>query len=290
MAHVSIPSANLFAARSSARGFIQPNGGRAAGSAGRPVADPGLAGLTGPALIRLLARIGAGPAPSGPPLSFAARLSHWLTWTDAIALSSALEPGAAAVPAYQPPSTTPAPPLSSASPEEKEAERVRTALAKSIARDEALTADQAFAPLPGRLRNAPQDDKPAPLEFAPYRQAYLARQQSVQTAIGALRGRVRSALALASQDLARLAAIDAVMEQVLAPREHQLLAAVPTLLERHFRRLREAADDAAASGPWLETFCQDMRAVLLAELELRFQPVDGLLQAQRERSHPDTRS
>ncbi len=287
MAHVSSPSANPSAARSNARGFIQPNSGPAAGSAGRTGAAPAFAGLTGPALIRLLAQIGACPVPSSPAPSFAARLSHWLTWTDAIALSSALEPGAAAVPAYQPPPADAPLRPAGASPEEKEAERVRAALARSIARDEALTADQAFAPLPRRPRDAPPDgDKPVPLEFAPYRQAYLGRQQSVQAAIGALRGRMRSALALESPGLARLAAIDAVMEQVLAPREHLLLATVPTLLERHFRRLRDAA---AGAGPWLDTFCQDMRAVLLAELELRFQPVDGLLQAQRERSHPDTR-
>ena len=35
-------------------------------------------------------------------------------------------------------------------------------------------------------------------------------------------------------------------------------------------------------GAWLHTFCQDMRAVLLAELELRLQPVAGLLDALNE--------
>ena len=92
--------------------------------------------------------------------------------------------------------------------------------------------------------------------------------------------------------MARLAAVDVVMEQVLAGRERSLLAAVPGLLERHFERLRPAeadpagetgadAPDAARPRAWLDRFHQDIRNVLLAELDFRFQPVDGLLDALR---------
>jgi hypothetical protein len=83
------------------------------------------------------------------------------------------------------------------------------------------------------------------------------------------------------------------MELTLSTREQTLLATVPELLGRHFHRLRDAAqqalDDAALSsevpaapsGAWLDVFRYDMQRVLLAELDVRFQPIDGLLAALR---------
>jgi hypothetical protein len=130
-------------------------------------------------------------------------------------------------------------------------------------------------------------------------------------AIGNLRGRLRSMLAARTPAMARLAVVDAVMERALSERERNLLAAVPVLLAAHFERLRaaeqatlaaaeaaeaaESADDAgsnaassAASNPaaptpgaWLNVFRKDMQSVLLAELDVRLQPVEGLLAALR---------
>jgi hypothetical protein len=101
-----------------------------------------------------------------------------------------------------------------------------------------------------------------------------------------LRQRLRTQLAAASPDGARLAAVDAVMEQVLAQREQLLLHGISTQrLEKRFQSLRPPGDDVAA-GPWLDTFRQDMHAVLLAELEPRLQPVEGLLAALRSAPKP----
>jgi hypothetical protein len=95
--------------------------------------------------------------------------------------------------------------------------------------------------------------------------------------------------------MCRLAEVDAVMERALSPRERSLLATVPALLGGHFERLRKAEQetlaDARASedaptiapGAWLNVFRKDMQSVLLAELDLRFQPVEGLLAALRTR-------
>jgi hypothetical protein len=220
---------------------------------------------------------------SPPPyLSLADRLSQWLGWADAIALSAALERR-----------THPATP-SGASPsvlrEELECQRVRQALSHSIAQDSVFEADSGR--LPADAARGAVVAAPAVVDFAPYRQRYLARQQAMELALGRLRGRLRQTLAAQSPALAQLAAVDGVMAQVLGPQEHRLLATVPTLLERRFKRLREApaatttaseaAAQAAADSPaWLATFCQDMQAVLLAELDLRFQPVEGLLDALR---------
>ena len=80
----------------------------------------------------------------------------------------------------------------------------------------------------------------------------------------------------------------------LAPRERSLLATVPQLLGRRFEQLHQAhrgtlpadgADDPARwlqPGTWLTRFCHDMKAVLQAELDLRLQPVAGLLEALNE--------
>jgi hypothetical protein len=105
-------------------------------------------------------------------------------------------------------------------------------------------------------------------------------------------------LAARTPAMARLAVIDAVMERALSERERNLLASVPGLLAGHFERLRaaeeqalataetaEASEDAApvTPGAWLDVFRKDMQSVLLAELEVRFQPVEGLLAALRTR-------
>ncbi|KVE79381.1 hypothetical protein WI99_26975 [Burkholderia cepacia] len=252
--------------------------------------------LSGPALVRLLARLAdADVAESRQTLSD--RLSQWLGWTDAITLSSALNaspPGVAAgVRGYD---------------AERDCARVRHELAQAIT-----------ATNRPRARRRPGDPPPPAADtadFADFRQRYLSLQQDMETAIAQLRGRLRVALAACSSGMARLATLDAIMERVLGARERSLLSAVPALLGTRFGRLRDAerqaladaeaaaaaaaesaaaadpADDGAAivdspavaaivPGAWLDTFRDEMQSILLAELEVRFQTVDGLLAALR---------
>lgn len=117
----------------------------------------------------------------------------------------------------------------------------------------------------------------------------------MEASISALRGRLRATLASISPDMARLAAVDAVMEQVLGEHERSLLSTVPVLLAKHFERLHRANHAAQADTQvpaehrgvqpeaWLDAFCKDMQSVLLAELDIRLQPVEGLLEALRIR-------
>lgn len=250
----------------------------------------GRTGFNGSALVRLLSRLGEVDVRE-PRQVTADRLSQWFGWTDAISLSAALNGNPAASPSGA---------RASSDAEENECNRVRSALTSAIAQDSAFLP----APAPASAQSTqstqstqftkasrPKDtaiDTPvaptaptAPVAFAPYRQRYFARQQAMDAAVGPLRGRLRARLAGTSPAMARLAGVDVVMEQVLGAQERSLLASVPALLERHFRRLRDASPDG-----WLDTFHQDARDVLLAELDLRFQPVDGLLEALRTR-HKD---
>lgn len=240
-------------------------------------------GFTGSPLVRQLARLTQVEAPE-PRQAFAERLSQWLGWTNAISLSAALgtAPTAAAS------RTTADNGLA-----EAEATRLRAALVKGLA-DGAGT-----APTRGRAPHRGPTPPPAPAaddmpsgDFSPHRRHYHARQQAMDAAVGPLRARLRGALAARSPALARLAAVDAVMEQALAERERGLLSVVPVLLEKRFEQLRQAhaatAGDgsAAPSGAWIAVFRQDMQRLLLAELDHRWQPIDGLLAALRDGPPP----
>ncbi|HAI47649.1 MAG TPA: hypothetical protein DCM50_13300 [Stenotrophomonas sp.] len=208
-----------------------------------------------------------GPLPSASP-DMSDRLSQWLDWNRAVALSRALD-------GRLPPVAADAPVFDSA--EQAECARVHAVLATSIRAD----AD-------ARRAAAGED-------YAPHRQHCVNLQRSMQAATGRLRGRLRDMLGHGSAELARLAEVDAVMEQTLSPREHALLGAVPALLGQHFERLRAAASPAPGDGDndealpdtahpgWLARFHQDMQDVLLAELDVRFQPIEGLLAALRPR-------
>jgi hypothetical protein len=247
--------------------------------------------VRGPTFIRLLARLAeVDVAASGQPLPD--RLGQWLDWKHALSLAAALD-GQAATPEAAAPM-----------PDDLRAEcaRAREVLATAIKNDPLL---------------APGAPAPAEPGYDAFRQACLARQRAMQATVGRLRGKLRDALAQSPQEratqehspqgrhhpghhhlgrhsrksgndaghaatpdtrMARLAEVDAVMEAALTPREHALLAKVPELLGQRFERLRTAVH---ASPAWLDGFRRDMQSVLLAELDLRFQPVDALLAALR---------
>ncbi|WP_322011986.1 DUF3348 domain-containing protein [Paraburkholderia sp. J12] len=269
------------------------------------VQAPLQAALSGPTLVRLLARLAEADV-SGPQQPLADRLSQWLGWTDAIGLSTALN-----APLNAQPREGAARPAMAPSFDREDAALVvnaRSALTKAITR--------ACAP-PDTRRGAranahpnPGTDPDAPADYAELRQDYLSIQQMMETEVGQLRGRLRALLAAQTPALARLAAVDAIMERSLGAREQRVLATIPALLGTHFERLRRAGQQALADaeasgdnmeiraetdaannaantaimpGAWLAAFRKDMQSVLLAELDIRFQPVQGLLAALRAR-------
>lgn len=267
---------------------------------------PQRTGLSGPTLIRLLTRLTDVDVPQSRQ-SLSDHLSQWLGWTDAIALSAALN--------TSPPVIAPGARMFS-SAEERECERVRTTLADAIASDTAATAAKrrtpGQAPAPAKQLAALAE---ADADYANFRQRYLSLQHTMETAVGNLRSRLRGMVAAKNGEMTRLAVVDAIMDRALLPKERALFGAIPKLLQGHFERLRdaeaatlaeaaalaqaqaqgeteaEAQGDAAVEtgaapapatasitpGAWLDTFRKDMRSVLLAELDVRLQPVEGLL-------------
>ncbi len=197
-----------------------------------------------PPLIRTLAAVpGIESAPSSR--SSAEHLGQWLAWTDAIALSEALSRKAPAANAGA------RPPAGSAAVIE-EARQTRLALAGAIA------ADTVFAE--------------TPTDGDRCRVSYRAHQHDLAARVASMRSKVRAVVAAASPAGAQLAALDAVLDRALATHERRLLATVPTLLHRHASAvLPEATNEAADGNTW--------QRALLAELEARWQPVQGLIES-----------
>jgi hypothetical protein len=226
--------------------------------------------VTGPALVRVLARLADIDSSSESRQSFADRLSQWLRWNDAISLAGALNTAPVAARALR------------GGDAAADYRKVRAALEAAIAAD-SHARPNGLQPLPGAEPEA---------DFSTFRHRYQTRQQAMEAGIAPLRARLRARLATRSAEHARLAAVDAVMEQVMGTRERSLLLHVPALLERRFRRLQAdaaatqapgdtagAASAAVATNLWLQQFRREMHELLLAELDLRLQPVEGLLAA-----------
>ena len=118
--------------------------------------------------------------------------------------------------------------------------------------------------------------------FEPYYRFYALQQSEMESRIHRLRQRVRQTLTGTSQTMAQLAKLDSTLHQALSTQIRKSFAVVPRLLARHFEQLRQqphpiAADEQASA--WLAQFYRDMQSLLLAELDIRLQPVIGLIEA-----------
>jgi len=236
---------------------------------------------------RLVRLLGDGmPAPADAPRQdFAERLGQWLNVADAIALHAAHQSIQAL--ASTRPTRARADRTDHAIALNTESQRVRATLAKAIQTlpETGASAKRHRNALPASVLPVDAEATPAApdISFAPYQQRYQEHQRRMDMSLEALRGHVRQALAGTTPALAQLAALDAVLEQMLGGREQKMLATVPAFLERRFDQLRQqhpAEPDApAAAAGWLATFEQTFQATLLAELDLRLQPVLGMIEA-----------
>ena len=206
-------------------------------------------------LLRLLA--GLGVAEVAPPaLSLAERWSPWLAWTDAITLSAVLGGGAAAGPGQ----------AAGVAAAINAVKRLRQELTQAIHSDSGPLAEA-----PGQTGPASAGAAVALYEtgLASLRRRYQAQQRAMDERIAPVRAQLRATLTGRGGNLARLAALDAVLDQALAARQRRLLATVPGWLDKHFKRAPTALPAAAA----------EWQRMLLAELDLRLQPVEAMIEA-----------
>ena len=243
-------------------------------------------GFNSSRLVRLLTELVGtdAAAATASKQSFAERLGLWLDWPDAISLAAALNKASAASGLNDPGAAATA-----TDAVFKDYSRVCADLTQAVVMDGLLTTGQGVLQRPKPVSGAAVD---TPLEFSAYRRSYLGHQRLMAAAIGPLRGQVRAALAGLSPALGRLAALDAVLDEALQARERHLLSQLPGVLEKHFEQMRKAHQaglehgqgalvqaPAAQAASWHAGYCKDMQGVLLAELALRLQPIEGMMEA-----------
>ena len=226
-------------------------------------------------LIRVLTDLSLLDTPA-QGTAFAEKLGMWVSFTDAITLSCVHSGSAASSP------ETP----------------VGAALGARIDLGQAFVRVQAgLASSFGRAQRALAEPEPDALAdpasaFEPYRRFYLAQQREIELKLRPLRAQVREVLGQSSPKLRKLAALDAALDGILCERESKLLLKLPSLLEKRFKQLIKAhqqtprpaqqADNPALwmqSGGWLANFFQEMQTVLHADMDVRMQPVLGLIEA-----------
>jgi hypothetical protein len=124
--------------------------------------------------------------------------------------------------------------------------------------------------------------------WEPYRRYLSDHQKQMGLWLGRWRRKARSALVAAGGELQMLARMDAVCDDALHEKETRLLSTLSLRMGQHLARLvakhlpTDGADTgqrSASSPVWLRDFETDLRAGLLAELELRIQPLLGLVEA-----------
>lgn len=216
--------------------------------------------LSSSKLVRLLQEWA--PAAGEPSRQdVAERLSQWLSSVEAVQLDGALQ----AIEAY--PSQTRLPGQAVAvHPLQQRLQAVQAELAAMVS--------LRLSPTEPRLGD---EDK-----FAFHHQRHAGLQKQMELKLGALRKEMRQGLSKGSPALRQLVALDAVLEQLLGAREQKLWATVPLYLERRFQHWHQ--DQPAPEGAWMPPFLRDMREALMAELELRLQPLHGLLEAAQQES------
>ncbi len=205
-------------------------------------------------LARLLLQWGVAPPPARP---VAERLGGWLGWAEAIGLSQLLATPVAA-------GANAAVGREARDWADAALDRLQSEL--TVAFDDALLARDA-------AEMAPEGMPLADL-LAPFRLHHAQQQRSMAARVATLRERLRPRLAEASGALNRLAQLDAVFERAIVEQERSLLAGLPALLTK-----RAETHHAADPRRWRARFWADLQRALRAELDLRLQPVQGLIQA-----------
>lgn len=116
-----------------------------------------------------------------------------------------------------------------------------------------------------------------------YLNAWLVLQRKVAASSRQLRDKVRKAMKEHNQDLARLAELDSVFDHTMASYTAQCFSHVSKVLEQRFQTLQTPSESPHDTGltpdERLHRYCEDAQNLLLAELDVRLEPVLGLLEA-----------
>ncbi len=176
--------------------------------------------------------------------------------------------------------------------------RVREVLVKSVIKSFTPNTGPSTISLPVPKADTTLDKA---LSYEPYQRFYARHQREIDFKVESLQLFVRDGVSGLSLELAQLAELDAALGGVLALHTRRAFAVIPKLLGKRFEYLRneyqqaltneeglenQPLDDTQAEwikpGGWLHAFYQEMQGLLLAELDVRLQPVLGLVEALNE--------
>lgn len=226
---------------------------------------PSTANFVQPRLVGLLAEWGGGSEPVAPG-QFAQRLGRLIDLSSSVDLAETL----AGLPRRP---FEPAP--EGAERAREDFLRVHEAMINGVMRS--LSPGRG----PSRIKWPQAEEGEPPLEA--YGKFYAANQREMDARVRGLQERVRDALAGAAPELAQLAALDAALGDALLVHSRRLFAGIPGRVRRRLQQLREEKDSAP------ETRLQnEVQALLLAEVEARLLPVQGLIEALDDYQHSDT--
>jgi hypothetical protein len=156
-------------------------------------------------------------------------------------------------------------------------DRVHRAILQTIEQSFDSKVEQPRYPLP-KLKM--ENDKP---DLSVYQAFYIAQQKEMSAKIQGLRTYMREILAASSVNMAKLALLDLTLEETIGFPLRSGFEAVAKVLLHYTKRLEKdwQNDDQQEmiQGRGPSDFYNELRQLLLAELELRLQPVQGMLDA-----------
>jgi len=118
----------------------------------------------------------------------------------------------------------------------------------------------------------------------PFARFYALQQSEMEHHISGLQRQVREVLKHSSAEMARLAVLDKSLFEIMAKQTRRAFGTLPPLIAKHWiwhyqHRAATTGSDDAAQPAWYQHFLNDLRDILLAELDIRLQPVIGLIEA-----------
>ena len=120
-------------------------------------------------------------------------------------------------------------------------------------------------------------------DLSVYQAFYVAQQKDMSAKIQGLRSYIRETLAAASANMAKLALLDITLEETIGFPLRSGFGAVSKVVHHYTQRLENAWQNHAQHELFQESgssdFFNELRQLLLAELGLRLQPVQGMLDA-----------
>lgn len=118
----------------------------------------------------------------------------------------------------------------------------------------------------------------------PFARFYALQQSEMEHHISGFQRQVRDVLAESSAEMAQLATLDRALFEIMAKQTRRAFGTVPVMIAKHLtwhfdHRNEKQTENPSQHPAWFLLFLNDLKQILLAELDIRLQPVIGLIEA-----------